>query len=135
MRKLAAERGVLSALYIDSAGTHGYHAGSPPDHRAIAAARKRGIELEHLRARLVQADDFHHFDYILAMDRANLALLEGLQPPHSRAKLDLMLAYSQLGPDGDVPDPYYGDAGGFERVLDLLEDAADGLLSALQKRS
>ena len=113
---------------VDSAGTHGYHAGAPPDSRAQAAAARRGYEIGTLRARRVVAEDFERFDLLLAMDADNLAELHELAPPglHSRARL--FLDFSSGAPGADVPDPYYGGPVGFERVLDLVEDAVEGLL-------
>jgi protein-tyrosine phosphatase len=113
-------------LEIDSAGTGGWHAGEPPDERATAAARRRGIALEGA-ARQVVLEDFERFDLIVAMDRENLAALRRLAPDdEARAKLRL------LCDDQDVPDPYYGGPRGFEDVLDLVEGACRGLLAELR---
>jgi protein-tyrosine phosphatase len=118
---------------VDSAGTAGYHIGEPPDLRSQRAAMRRGIDLGSLRARQVAPADFAHFDFILAMDRGNLRELEAMRPKDSRAKLQLFLQYAPDVGRLDVPDPYYGDAGGFEAVLDLTAAASRGLLAALQK--
>ena len=133
MRKYIAENGLQSHIFIDSAGTHDFHVGGAPDKRAVAAALKRGVDIAGFRARLVTPEDFYRFDHILAMDSANMALLERMRPPHSRARLSLILAYSALNPGDDLPDPYYGGAIGFERVLDLLEDAVAGLIEDIQQ--
>jgi len=130
-RKLLTDRGLAKRIRFDSAGTHAYHVGEAPDERAIAAARQRGIDISGIKARKVSTDDFHRCDYILAMDADNLHQLQILQPPDSRAELALMLRYSDIDPDGVVPDPYYGGGSGFERVLDLLEEARTGLLDHL----
>jgi protein-tyrosine phosphatase len=132
VRQLLAERAADLQVQLDSAGTHAYHVGEPPDARAIEAASRRGIDLSGLRARRVRREDFEHFDLILAMDRDNLSRLQELQPDRSSAQLRLMLEFSPDSALEEVPDPYYGGAAGFEQVLDLLEDAAEGLLQALR---
>ena len=126
----AQAAGVLAQLHIDSAGTHGhYHAGEAPDPRAMAAAAQRSYtQIFGQRARPVKPDDFEQFDLIVAMDRDNLANLTRMCPAEQQAKLRLLLAYaSELGVQ-EVPDPYYGNLGGFERVLDLCEAGVRGLL-------
>ena len=120
-------------LYIDSAGTHAYHVGEPADRRAHAAAERRGISLDGIVARRVAHADFEQFDYILAMDRDNLARLREESPSEHHDKLRLFLDFA-TGGEREVPDPYYGGAAGFERVLDLVEDASQGLLTALARR-
>ena len=118
---------------LDSAGTGDWHAGDPPDRRMTAAARKRGIDLTGLRARQVRPRDFEAFDLVLAMDRANLDTLSRLRPAGAPAGLELMRDQAP-GPRGrEVPDPYYGGDDGFERVLDMLEAAADGLVARLRQ--
>ncbi len=119
---------------VDSAGTHAYHVGEPPDHRAQAAARRRGIDLSMIRARKVSAEDFASFDLILAMDQLNLATLADMCPGEHVHKLALFLDYLREPERKDVPDPYYGGAAGFERVLDLVEEASQGLLETLRAR-
>ncbi|MDJ0927335.1 MAG: low molecular weight protein-tyrosine-phosphatase [Gammaproteobacteria bacterium] len=116
---------------VDSAGTHGYHVGAPPDSRAQAAAARRGYEIGKLRARKVIAEDFERFDLLLAMDADNLSELRDLAPPELRGRARLFLDFSDSEPGTDVPDPYYGGPVGFERVLDLVEEAVDGLLREL----
>ena len=122
--------GLAERIDIDSAGTHAYHVGEPADQRAREAAQRRGMSLEGIRARRVSRDDFERFDYILAMDEENLARLEDEAPEEHRHKLRLFLDFSTTG-EREVPDPYYGGAAGFERVLDLVEDASRGLLETL----
>jgi protein-tyrosine phosphatase len=118
---------------VDSAGTADYHIGDAPDPRSRRAALRRGIDLSGLRGRQVVPQDFERFDFILAMDRSNLRELKAMQPMGSRARVQLFLEYApQLG-QPEVPDPYYGDAGGFETVLDLCTAASRGLITALQK--
>ena len=132
VRRLLAERAPDLRVQLDSAGTHGYHVGDPPDARAIEAAGRRGIDLSDLRARRVQREDFARFDLILAMDHENLSRLRELQPPQSNAQLRLLLDFATDARLEEVPDPYYGGVAGFEQVLDLLQDAAEGLLRALR---
>ena len=130
-RKLASERRPDLVLEIDSAGTHDYHPGHPPDRRSIEAAARRGIDLSDLRARTVTQDDFDRFDLILAMDRDNLALLHQRAPAVHRERIRLVMEYAPDAGTCEVPDPYYGGANGFEAVLDLLEDATAGLLQSI----
>lgn len=118
-------------LEIDSAGTHGYHVGEPPDLRSTRHAAARGYDLTTQRSRKVAGDDFAAFDHILAMDHDNLTLLQAACPPEHRHKLALFMDYATRSGSTVVPDPYYGGADGFDRVLDFIEDASDGLISAL----
>lgn len=113
---------------LDSAGTHGYHAGEAPDPRAIRIAKSRGYDLSRLRARQVTPDDFVRFDYLIAMDRANLKHLQKLCPSELQFKLELLMDSSSRYSEDEVPDPYYGGDAGFERVLDMVEDATLGLI-------
>lgn len=126
--KLVHDAGLAHAFEIDSAGTIGHHAGDPPDPRSQRHAAKRGIDLSHLRARQVTRDDFERFDHVLAMDRDNLRALLDRCPPEHRAKVRLFLEGET--PD-EVPDPYYGGADGFERVLDLAFSGSERLLKRL----
>jgi len=125
---------VSGSVLFDSAGTHAYHIGERPDPRAQEAARRRGIEIGRQAARRVEDRDFERFDYIVAMDRDNLAVLESRCPPTHRQKLALMLQYAPHLELDEVPDPYYGGPQGFERVLDLIEAAAEGLLQEILTR-
>ena len=125
LRAKAGDRDVM----IDSAGTGGWHVGNPPDPRAVAEARGRGIDISGLRARQVTADDFHDFDHILAMDGSNLAALERMRPVGSKADLRLTLSDAPELRETDVPDPYYDD--GFAKAYALIEAAADGLLTRI----
>jgi protein-tyrosine phosphatase len=120
-------------VVIDSAGTHAYHVGEPPDNRAIAAARRRGIAMQDLRARVVTREDFLRFDLVLAMDEENLAHLVRIAPAGQRQRIQLLLDYAPEAGMREVPDPYYGGESGFEQVLDLVEEAAHGLLAALKE--
>lgn len=133
LRHLAAREAPGLALEIDSAGTAGYHIGSPPDARSQRAAARRGIDLSMLRARQITARDFDHFDLILAMDLDNLRNSERIRPPGSHARLQLFLDYLPAGAgEREVPDPYDGDSAAFERVLDLTTAASRGLLAHLR---
>jgi protein-tyrosine phosphatase len=122
-------------IIIDSAGTHGYHIGSLPDRRAQQAALQRGYDLSSLRGRQVGDRDFHEFDYILAMDRENLANLFQICPPQQQHKLKLFMEFSRGFSQREVPDPYYGGNQGFENVLNMVEDAASGLLEEILARN
>ncbi len=121
------DRGLAERFEVDSAGTGDWHVGNPPDRRAIAAARKRGYEIAGLRARQVSVADFQRFDLILAMDQSNLSNLQRLVPAGARARTELFMHFAP-GLPVEVPDPYYGGDDGFEQVLDMLEQAADGLI-------
>ena len=132
-RHLLAQEAPELRVEIDSAGTAGYHIGHPPDLRSQCAAHARGIDLSGLRARQVSAEDFLRFDLILAMDRDNLEELEAMRPAESRARVQLFLEYAPELGRTEVPDPYYGDARGFEEVLNLSAAASRGLIAALQK--
>jgi protein-tyrosine phosphatase len=134
-RRLVAERAPGVQIEIDSAGTHDYHVGDPPDPRSIAAASRRGVDLRHLRARMVCDEDFERFDLIIAMDRLNRATLIERSPEPFRERIRLLMEFAENGEVEDVPDPYYGGAPGFERVLDLAEEAAAGLLDDVLERA
>jgi len=129
--KRVSEQGLNSQIRIDSAGTGDWHLGKQPDPRTLLAGQQRGYDFSHLRARQVRAEDFDLFDYILAMDGKNLANLQQLQPRHFGGTLSLFLPFGQ-GPLNEVPDPYAGGADGFEQVLDMVEQAAEGLLAHLR---
>ncbi|MBI4291014.1 MAG: low molecular weight phosphotyrosine protein phosphatase [Betaproteobacteria bacterium] len=130
-RKRVAEAGLAERIVIDSAGTHGYHVGEAPDPRTQAAAARRGYDLSELRARKFEREDFFRFDLVLAMDEENYAFLAQLCQPSHGHKLKMMMDYAERFPERAVPDPYYGGTRGFERVIDMLEDAAQGLLQEL----
>lgn len=129
-RHKARAMGWSELLEVDSAGTAAYHVGKAPDARSLRYARERGYDLSALRARQVSDEDFVRFDLILAMDRSNLTALrqQAAGVAGARAELDLMLAYNPQPAGLEVPDPYYGDRAEFEQVLDLVEEASDGLL-------
>jgi protein-tyrosine phosphatase len=123
LRHLAKEKSL--ELRIESAGIGDWHVGHPPDERAQSHARNRGYDLSAQRARQVRANDFEEFDMILAMDRGHLRALQRMAPRHHHAKIRLFT------PQCDVPDPYYGGADGFERVLDMVEERCRALLAEI----
>ena len=133
-RHYVESAGMSGEISIDSAGTHDYHVGDKPDARAQRAAQQRGYDMSTLRGRQVGEEDFRRFDYVLAMDMANLAILHGLTPLGSGTQPQLFLDYARHHSEREVPDPYYGGADGFERVLDMVEDAAQGLLEEIRRR-
>ena len=133
-RHLVHEASLEDLIHTDSAGTHAYHVGDSPDHRARAAAERRGYSLNDLRARRVTDLDFEGFDFILAMDDDNLAALRDSAEVEFHDKISLLLDFADDVGYREVPDPYYGGASGFERVLDLVEKASKGLLDVVRKR-
>lgn len=126
-RDLLLKHALQDKVRTDSAGTHDYHAGEPPDRRATAHARTRGYDISGLRARLLLRKDFEEFDLVLAMDRGHLRFMEPICPPQYRVRLKLYLDFAGMK-NADVPDPYYGGAEGFDQVLDMAEAASRGLL-------
>jgi low molecular weight protein-tyrosine phosphatase len=134
LRDLLTREAPDLSVEIDSAGIGDWHIGEPPDQRALVAARRRGLDMSRLRARQIASEDFARFDFILAMDRANLSDLRRRAPAQYRERVRLFLEFApDVGVD-EVPDPYYGGAAGFEEVLDLAEQAARGLLSHIRER-
>ena len=131
LRAQAEQAGI--AIDIDSAGTAVYHIGKSPDARSMAAALKRDIHMQGLKARQVSEEDFHEFDYVFAMDKSNFADLSELQPESGKAELILFLDEYGSKERDEVPDPYYGGDLGFEWVLDLLESACSDFLTRIQK--
>lgn len=131
VKELLRKNELDDIIKVDSAGTHAYHAGEPPDRRAVAAAGRRGYPIADLRARKVRRDDFATFDLVLAMDRENLANLLEMCPPVYQAKVKLFLSYATGIKIDEVPDPYYGGEAGFEAVVDMVENASQGLVDAL----
>ena len=131
--KLLTEYSLLDKVFVDSAGTYGYHTGESPDKRAIAAAANRGIDISKQQARAVDLEDFEKFDLILAMDMSNLDALKQIAPANSKAKVKLLMDYSSSSKAKEVPDPYFGGTQGFEVVLDLIQDASLGVLQEVRK--
>ena len=134
--KRAAARGVSVAL--DSAGVSDWHSGEPPDERARAICQKHDIDISRQRSRPIEKEDFTAFDFILAMDESNMAHLKQVKPKGSTAKVQLFLDYAETLTDKEVPDPYYDRSdgkSGFQLVLEMLEQATEGLLAKLAKLS
>lgn len=132
-RRHLEEEGLHRHVLVDSAGTHAYHVGQPPDARAQQAGRRRGYVMADLRGRQVTRKDFEEFDYVLAMDMDNLTHLERQCPPEHAHKLSLFMEHARNFREREVPDPYYGGPTGFERVLDMVEDASRGLIEYLRR--
>jgi len=133
-KSVVEKAGLADRITSDSAGTGDYHIGEAPDPRAQSAALSRGYDLSPLCARQVSRRDFSEFDYILAMDESNLRQLKRLCPPEHAGKVKLFMEFAGEGTAREVPDPYYGGAHGFERVLDMVEQASRGLLDHLRLR-
>ncbi len=131
LRHVAQVRGLGADITVDSAGTIGFHAGQPPDKRAVLHAATRGYDLTQIRAREVNQPDYEGFDYLLAMDKQNIAWLKKQIPNEYAHKLHLFLNFSEKYKGRDVPDPYYGNAQGFDTVLDMVEDGVNGLVEHL----
>jgi protein-tyrosine phosphatase len=128
------QAGLGEKVFIDSAGTHGFHVGSQPDDRAQRAARQRGFDLSRQRSRRVAQADFVNFDYLIGMDHDNIRALREVCPPAHHDKLSLFMWFVATADVEEVPDPYYGGTRGFERVLDLVEQASDALLEHVRSR-
>ncbi len=131
---LVQQSGLADQIQIDSAGTHAYHVGHEPDTRSQKTAKDRGIDISHLRARCVSDGDFYEFDYVLAMDRDNYQILQGVCPLGEEHRLKLFLEYAPDIPEDEVPDPYYGGPNGFERVMDMIAIASEGLLAEIRTK-
>ena len=134
-RHIIEEHGIADSFHLDSAGTHAYHVGAPPDHRAQETAESRGIDLSDLRGRKVTVEDFNQFDYVLAMDKDNLNSMKELVPSAKNTQLMLFLDFASGLDFDEVPDPYYGGTKGFEKVFDMLENASEGLINHIKQQS
>jgi protein-tyrosine phosphatase len=134
LRSKLQRSGLAQAVAVDSAGTHGFHKGTPADPRAVAQAARRGYPLDGLRSRPLVADDFSRFDLLLAMDHDNMAVLRKRCPPGEEHRLQLLMAHAPQAGAAEVPDPYYGAVAGFDLALDLIEPACDGLLTEIRRR-
>lgn len=133
-RKVVTDAGLAEQFVIDSAGTHAYHIGNPPDPRAQEAALRRGVDLSSQRARKVVAADFDRFHYVLAMDDDNLKQLQAIRDQSQTAVVKLLMEFAPDLGVREVPDPYYGGTAGFERVLDMVETAAAALLADIRRK-
>ena len=135
LRCKLADAGLAGQVEVESAGTVDYHAGSPPDHRAQHSAQRRGYDLSRQRSRQLRPSDFERFDLLLGMEAEHMDRLHELCPGPLNGRIRLLMDCSPSRPRGSgVPDPYYGAPAGFERVLDLVEEACDGLVRELQAR-
>ena len=134
LRKYIQNNNLGDVVEVDSAGTHGYHVGEAPDSRTQRAAAARGYNLSQLRERKVARQDVDYFDLILAMDKSNLDNLRRMAPPEAHQRIKLFMDFSRNFDDDEVPDPYYGLGHGFDLVLDMVEDAAQGLIDDLKKK-
>ncbi len=130
-KKIVEDRGFKDRIYIDSCGTGAWHVGNLPDSRAIAAAEKRGYSLDGHRARQLELDDYANFDYMIAMDRQNLLDINAKMPATCNGSIVLFTSFVRDSQVIDVPDPYYGSAGGFDEVINIVEKASAGLLEAI----
>ena len=128
------EAGLIADVEVDSAGTHAYHVGEMPDKRSSECAKQRGFDLSYIRARKVEVGDFDYFDYVLAMDRDNYAILESMAPTRHKNKVSLFLDFAKEKAESEVPDPYYGGDKGFDHVFDLVEAASEGLLNEIKTK-
>ena len=133
-RHIVHQEGLDSLIRTDSAGTHAYHVGNPPDHRAQQTARGRDIDLSDLRARKVVSEDFEKFDYVLAMDNDNHYMLEEICPSGYEDRLFMFLEFAPNVKHREVPDPYYGGQRGFEDVFDMVEEASHGLIAHIRDK-
>ncbi len=133
-RKLLERDGLAGMVETDSAGTHAYHIGQPPDPRTQQTALRRGIDLSDLRARLVEPEDFLRFEYVLVMDQDNYHNAAHICPPGKEHKLLLLMDFAPELRTREVPDPYYGGSSGFDRVFDMVEAAAEGLLQEIKTK-
>jgi protein-tyrosine phosphatase len=132
-RKMVVDEGLSDLIEIDSAGTHAYHVGNPPDTRAQHTANVRGIDLSDLRARQARSEDFEAFDYVIAMDKDNYRSLKLISPKGMLDKLYMFLDFAPTIRQREVPDPYYGGDEGFEKVFDMVDAASRGLLADIRQ--
>ena len=132
LENLVRREGLEDEIFVDSAGTGRWHAGQPPDERALSAASLRGLDISSQRARQVRPEDCENFDYILTMDEENYRMVAALC--RGSAVVRPFLDFAPHSPEREVPDPYYGGPDGFERVIDLVEEASEGLLEDIHER-
>ncbi len=132
-RHVVKERNLQNVIKIDSAGTHAYHIGEPPDSRSQATAKSQGVDLSAQRARKVEAIDFERFDYVIAMDRSNYENLKELATADHQERLHLFMDFTSTWDNAEVPDPYYGGGDGFKNVFDMVQSASEGLLEHIIK--
>lgn len=133
-RQMVEAKGFQNFINVDSAGTHAYHVGKSPDARSVQIALSRGIDIRDLTARQLDDYDFEEFDYLLVADNDNYHLTLESCPKEQRHKVKLILDFAEHTALKEVPDPYYGQGNGFERVFDMLEGACEGLMIELEKK-
>ncbi len=134
LRSKLQRGGLGGVVLVDSAGTHGFHKGTPADPRAVAQAARRGYQVDGIQSRPLVAEDFSRFDLLLAMDHDNLASLQNRCPPAEQHRLKLLMPFAPQAGSAEVPDPYFGAVAGFDHALDLIEPACDGLLTEIRRR-
>jgi protein-tyrosine phosphatase len=134
-RNVVKQNNLQDQINIDSAGTHAYHIGDPPDSRSQSTALSHGINLSAQRARKAVTEDFERFDYVIAMDRSNFEGLKSLGRGADLSRLHLFMDFSKDWDNDEVPDPYYGGANGFEEVFDMVQSASEGLLEHILKNT
>jgi protein-tyrosine phosphatase len=134
LRHMVKELGWQHQVQVDSAGTHDYHVGEPADYRSQKHAVRRGYDMSALRARLVVAEDFEHFDLILAMDTGHMEILRDQCPETHKTKLHYFTEFCSASVGQDVPDPYYGNSADFEQVLDMVVDGCSGIVQHIRAR-
>ena len=133
LRAKLQRAGLQAQVQVESAGTQGFHSNEPPDARAVRAAAQRGYQIGNLRARPMKPEDFSSFDWLLAMDQSHMAWLLKRSPPQAAGRITLLMPLARQHPGmQEVPDPYYGGPAGFEHVLDLVEDACEGVVDRLR---
>ena len=131
-RDLVKSQDMAAHIQVDSAGTHSFHSGSPPDRRSQAVARQNEVDLSDLRARRFESEDFCNFDYVIGMDQSNMAQMSAVRPDNASARFHLMLEFSERYSQTEVPDPYFGEDG-FDLVFDMIADASQGLLADIRQ--
>ena len=134
LRKLVNERGLTKHIKIDSAGIGTWHVGDPPDRRSTETAKQHGVDIGGQRARTIELVDFYNFDLILAMDNSHFQHLKQRCPEPLLKRLGMFMSYATVTKIAEVPDPYYGEHDGFERVFNMIEEAADGLLNEIENK-
>ena len=132
--RLLERDGLAGQVEVESAGTQTFHLDAPPDERAVHALARRGIDISGHRARRLEARDLQRFDYVIAMDHENYGVLEAMRSPGSETVINMFMEYAPHFGMPEIPDPYYGSEWWFDRVLDMMDAASEGLIKALRGR-
>lgn len=133
-RHVVNQKNMSDVISIDSAGTHAYHIGESPDPRSQSTAKSQGVDLSSQRARQIDSNDFERFDYVIAMDNANFENLKLVSDDNAQlSRLHLFMSFAKGWDNSEVPDPYYGEGNGFERVFNMVQSASEGLLAHIIK--